>query len=58
MTKIDNDMSSLGVSSLSTQIKALIKINVVKMSRIALLSEEQPAVSLATTSIYEISLSA
>ena len=55
-TKINNDMSSLSVSSLGTQIKALIKRKVVKMSMIALLTEEQPAVSLVTTSIYKISL--
>ena len=55
-TKINNDMSSLSVSSLGTQIKALIKRKVVKMSMIVLLTEEQPAVSLVTTSIYKISL--
>ena len=51
-------MSSLSNSSLGTQIKALIKRNVVKTSRIALLTEQQPAVSLATTSVYKIGLSA
>ena len=55
-TKINNDMSSLSVSSLGTQIRALIKRKVVKMSMIVLLTEEQPAVSLVTTSIYKISL--
>ena len=55
-TKINNDMSSLSVSSLGTQIKALIKRKIVKMSMIALLTVEQPAVSLVTTSIYKISL--
>ena len=55
--KIGN-MLSLSVSSLGTQIKALIKKNVVKMSRIALLTKEQPVVCLATTSVYKIGLSA
>ena len=51
-------MSSLSISSLGTQTKALRKTNVVKMSRIALLPEEQPAVFLPTTSVYKIGLSA
>ena len=51
-------MPSLSVSSLGAHIKALIKRNVVKMSKIALLTEEQPAVCLATTSVCKIGLSA